>query len=143
VADERAASSVAAGLAQHRERGLRYLVIGGFNTVFGVASFVLLQHTLGKHVGYLAVLVVSWVLNVTEAFLAYRFLVFRVQGHFFLDLARFSSVYLASFCFNLVALPVAVEVFGLPVIVAQLGVLVVVVLASYAAHSSFSFRRSP
>jgi putative flippase GtrA len=143
VSQPRPASSVVTGLSQHRERGLRYLVIGGFNTLFGIASFVLLQQTLGAHIGYLAVLVISWVLNILEAFLAYRFLVFRVQGHFFLDLARFSSVYLASFGFNLVALPLAVELLGLPVIAAQACVLLVVVVASYTAHSSFSFRRSP
>jgi putative flippase GtrA len=139
----RPALAVASRLSQHRSRGLRYLAIGGFNTVFGITSFVVLQETLGKHVGYLVVLVISWVLNVLEAFLTYRFLVFRVNGQFFLDLARFSSVYAASFGINLVLLPFGVEVLGLPVIVAQASVLAFVVLASYAAHSSFSFRRVP
>lgn len=143
MAARRPAASVAAALSQHRERGLRYLVIGGFNTAFGIACFVGLQQTLGQHVGYLAVLVVAWVLNVLEAFLTYRFLVFRVRGHFLLDLARFASVYLASFAVNLVALPLAVELLGLPVIAAQTGVWAVVVIASYTAHSSFSFRRAP
>jgi putative flippase GtrA len=143
VAEPRPAAPVTAALSQHRERGLRYLLVGAFNTLFGVTTFVLLQKLLGAHVGYLVVLVVSWVINVLEAFLTYRFLVFRVRGQFILDLARFSSVYAASFAFNLAALPLAVEVLGLPVIGAQLGVLVVVVLASYVAHSSFSFRRPP
>ena len=137
------AAPVTAALSQHRERGLRYLVIGGLNTVFGIACFVALQQTLGQHVGYLVVLPVSWVLNVLEAFLTYRFLVFRVRGHFLLDLARFSSVYLASFGVNLVALPVAVELVGLPVIAGQVCVWAFVVVASYAAHSTFSFRRPP
>ena len=44
-------------------------------------------------VGYLVVLTVAWIISVLEAFMTYRYFVFRVRGKFFLDLSRFSLVY--------------------------------------------------
>lgn len=125
-----------------KRQGLRFVIVGAGNTVFGYGSFALLQLTFGDQVHYMVLLVVAWIVNVLEAYIAYRFLVFRVRGHFFRDLARFSLVYVGAFAFNLVALPIAVGVFGVPVLLAQLGVLVVTVAASFFAHRRFSFRRA-
>lgn len=127
--------------ASTREQGLRYLVVGAFNTAFGFGSFAAMQLAAGDHVGYMAILVVAWIVNVFEAYLAYRYLVFRVHGAFWRDLARFSLVYVGAFAFNLAALPVMVDVAGLPVIPAQGVVMVVTVVASFLAHRNFSFRR--
>lgn len=122
-------------------RGLRYVAVGAFNTAFGLGSFAVLHLVMEPSTGYMPVLVLAWVINVLEAYAAYRLLVFRVEGHVLRDLARFSSVYALAFAFNLVALPFGVEVAGLPVLVTQAVVMVVTVVASYAGHSRFSFRR--
>ena len=125
------------------EQGVRFVAVGAFNTVFGYGSFALMQLTLGEDVHYMVLLVAAWILNVLEAYLAYRYLVFKVRGAFFRALARFSLVYVGAFVLNLVALPVGVDVLGLPVLAAQAVVLVVTVVVSFFAHRTFSFRRSP
>ena len=127
---------------EQRRQGLLYLVVGGGNTAFGFGTFVMLQLTLGSALGYLTVLVLAWIVNVLEAFFAYRLIVFRVHGDLLRDLARFTSVYVGAFAFNLVALPIAVDGFGLPVLVAQGGVLLVTVATSFFLHRSYSFKRT-
>jgi len=124
-----------------REQGLRFLIVGAFNTVFGFALFALLLHLAGDRVHYLVVLFVATIGAVLMAFAAYRTFVFRVRGHLLRDLARFSVVYVVAFAANAVALPVLVEVFGVPVLPAQAVFLVVTVASSFLAHRSFSFRR--
>ena len=64
-------------------------------------------------------LTVAGVLAVLNAYIGYRTFVFKVRGHWWRDLARFSLVYVAAFIPNLVLLPLLVEVVHVPVLPAQ------------------------
>lgn len=119
-----------------------FLGMGAINTAFAFAVFVTLQLTLGDHLQYLVILLVTHVLGVLEAFTLYRLFVFRVRGNLLLDLLRFESVNLVAFTVNLALLPLLVEVGGLPVILAQVVVLGVVTLGTFLGHKHFSFRRT-
>lgn len=116
-----------------------YLAVGGWNTVFATAVFAVLERVVGLH--YMAALVATQVIGTLNAFLTYRYIVFRVRGHFFADLGRFSLVYVGAFAFNLVALPVLVEGAGLDPLLVQVLIVGVTVVSSYIGHKRFSFRR--
>ncbi len=58
------------------------------------------------------------------------------------DLARFVSVYAVSITLNAVSLPVLVAL-GVPRLIAQALIVVVITLISYVGHRWFSFRRPP
>ena len=133
-------TSRALRMANRKE--VRYVLVGGWNTLFGWAVFVALQLTVGATIGYMAVLVIAQVVSIINAYLCYRWLVFRVQGNWWLDFFRFSAVYWIVFALNIVALPLMVSVLGMNVIVSQTVFVVVTVIASYIAHNRFSFRRS-
>ena len=124
-----------------REQGLRFLLIGAFNTAFGFVLFALLLHLAGDRVHYLVVLVAATIIAVLVAFAGYRTFVFRVRGNVLRDLGRFSLVYAVALAVNLAALPLLVEVFAAPILLAQAIVVVGTVIASFLAHRSFSFRR--
>lgn len=128
-------------MSTERRQGLLYLLVGGWNTVFGFGVFAALQLAFDDVLHYLVVLVASWVISVLEAFFAYRVVVFRVRGQLLRDLARFSSVYVGAFAFNLAALPLAVDLGGIPVLVAQAVVVVLTVVSSFFLHRSYSFKR--
>jgi putative flippase GtrA len=125
-----------------RKQGLRYLLVGGWNTVFGYGLFAGL-HLAFPGVHYLIILVISTVIAVLQAFVLYRIWVFEVRGQWLRDLARFSTVYVGGFLANLAILPLLVEVAGLPILLAQAIVLGGTIVASFFAHRSFSFRRPP
>ncbi len=117
------------------------MLVGLVNTAFGFGLFAALEVAFGDAISYLYLLVVAHVVSVLEAYLLQRNLVFRVQGHWWRDLARFWSVYLVALCLNLVALPLPVEVLGLPVLPAQALVLLLMTTGTFIAHRTFSFRR--
>ena len=52
-----------------RREQLLYLVVGGWNTVFGYGVWALLQYLLGDHLHYLVVVVLSWPIAVLNAYL--------------------------------------------------------------------------
>ena len=132
---------VAGGAGAVREQGLRFLLVGAFNTAFGFVLFALLLYLADDRVHYLVVLAVASVGAVLMAFAAYRTFVFRVRGSVLKDLARFSLVYVVALAVNAVALPLLVEVGGVPVLPAQAVFVVLTVIFSFLAHRSFSFRR--
>src|SRR6202012_4330953 len=92
---------------------LRYLIVGGLNTLLGFVLFAGLEAAFGEHVGYLAVLAIATVVCIAVAYCAHRWFTFQVSGQWLLDLARFSSVYGVVFVFNVAALPVLVELLHL------------------------------
>lgn len=123
----------------HREQ-LLYLMVGGWNTIFGYGAWALLQYLLGGYLHYLLIVVLSWPIAVLNAYLGYRYIVFRSRGPILRELPRFSLVYLASLVATLVALPIALHVLPYSIYVVNALFTVVVVVCSYLAHKYFSFR---
>ena len=139
--DRRAPSVPArpAGVAvRHREQ-LLYLVFGGWYTLFGYGVWALLQFALGERLPYLAIVVLSWPIAVLNAYVVYRYFVFRSRGPILREFPRFSLVYLATLLVNLALLPVALRVLPFNIYVVQALFLAVVVVCSYLGHRYFSF----
>src|SRR5664280_123993 len=110
-----------------RREQLLYLVVGGWNTVFGYGVWALLQYLLGDHLHYLVVVLLAWPVNVLNAYLGYRYVVFRSRGPVLRELPRFSLVYLVTLVVNLTLLPVALKVLPFDIYAIQAGFAVVVV----------------
>ncbi|TFD39233.1 GtrA family protein [Cryobacterium sp. TMT1-19] len=126
------------------DQRIRFLVIGGVNTVVGYGLFAALDLYVfaGIPFGYLLSLALSYTIAITLAFILYRRFVFHVTGQIWTDLTRFVSVYLVSIGVNAVALPILIELFGLNSLIAQAIVLVCTTLISFFGHRKFSFRRA-
>ncbi len=122
-----------------RREQLLYLVVGGWNTVFGYGVWAVLQYLLGSHLHYLIVVVLSWPIAVLNAYLGYRLIVFRSRGSVLRELPRFSFVYLATLVVNLALLPVALSVLPFNIYVDQALFTAVVVVCSYLGHKYYSF----
>jgi putative flippase GtrA len=123
-----------------RREQLLYLVVGAWNTFFGYAVWALLQYLLGDYLNYLVIIVLAWPIAVLNAYIGYRYIVFRSQGSVVTELPRFSLVYLSALIANLVLLPIALRVLPLSIYVVQALVLGLVVVCSYLGHKYYSFR---
>ncbi len=134
-------SGLAARLLE--DERVRFVIVGGFNTVLGYALFVTFELLVGRYIGYLVSLYASYAISTVVAFVLHRRFTYRVRGSasLALDFVRFSSVYLVSLGINTIALPLLVELAHVPVIVAQAVIVVVTTLVSYFGHKLFSFRR--
>ena len=125
--------------SRHREQIL-FLVVGAWNTVFGYACWAFMQYLLGDVIPYLVVVVLAWPFAVLNAYLGYRYVVFRSRGPIRHELPRFSLVYLGTLGATLILLPIALSVLPLDIYLVQALLLAAIVVASYLAHKYFSFR---
>lgn len=123
-----------------RREQLLFLLVGGWNTVFGYGVWALMQYLLGGHLHYLLVVVLSWPVAVLNAYVGYRRIVFRSTGSVLRELPRFSVVYLLTLGVNLALLPIALHVLPFSIYVVQALFLTVVVASSYVGHKYYSFR---
>jgi len=126
------------------DQRVAFMMVGGVNTLLGIAWFALFQTLFGVHLGrygYMVSLVCGYGASIICAFFLHRYLVFRVRGHFWLDLGRFTLVNCAGLGANAVLLPLVVETTHWHPIIAQAVVAIGVAVISYAGHKYFSFRR--
>ena len=127
-------------LLRRRREQVLYLVVGGWNTLFGYGVWALMQYLLGDVLPYAVIVVLAWPIAVLNAYLCYRYLVFRSRGPIARELPRFSVVYAVTLVVNLAVLPVALRVLPFNIYVEQALFAVVVIVCGYLAHKYYSFR---
>lgn len=126
-------------LRRYREQ-LLYLAVGAWNTLFGYGVWALLQYLLYPQVNYLVIVALSYPIAIANAYMCYRYVVFRSHGSVLRELPRFSSVYLLTMAANLLVLPILVRILPLSLYAIQGLFTVVIVILSYLGHKFFSFR---
>jgi putative flippase GtrA len=128
----------------------RYILVGGFNTVFGYSLFALLNWSftgLGSY-NYMYAAVLANVIAITVAFLGYKWFVFRTRGNYLIEWLRCLGVYGGSMVIGLVGLPILVTILRghlqnpkqAPYIAAAI-LAVITVIISFLGHKNISFRK--
>ncbi|MGD9971110.1 MAG: GtrA family protein [Sulfuricurvum sp.] len=126
-------------VARHEQK-VRYLLIGGWNTLFGYGVFAGLYFWLKDSTHYIAILSLSYILSITNAYIGYKLFVFKTRGNILREYFRFYMVYGASFLFNLVSLPVLIETLNFNMYIAQALITLLTIIGSYVLHKKFSFK---
>jgi len=127
----------------------RYLLVGGWNTLFGYSTFAVLTATLKPYVpqSYMPAAVLSSLLNITVAFLGYKWFVFKTKGNYLREWVRCLAVYGSSIAVGVAALPFFVWVIRsttrfdrqAPYLAGAL-LLGFGVIYNFLGHRNFSFR---
>lgn len=125
---------------KHGEK-IRFLIAGAWNTLFGYFLFALLFYLLSAKVHYMVLLAVSYIFSITNAYLSYKYFVFKTKGNFMKEYSRFYVVYGAAFIANLMLLPVFVELLRIHPLISQALIIILTVIISYFGHKHFSFRK--
>ena len=123
----------------HKKKIL-YVIVGAWNTLFGYGVFVLLQYYLSNQLNYILILVISYILSITNAFIGYKVFVFKTKGNILKEYLKFYLIYGGVFVFNILTLPFFVEVLLLDIYVAQAVVTFITIFGSYLLHKRFSFK---
>lgn len=88
----------------------RYLLVGIWNTFFGLAVFVSLNTALTNVVpySYIVASVLSPLVSWTVAYLGYKIFVFQTKGNYLREWIRCAMVYSSSLVLNVILLPILV-----------------------------------
>jgi putative flippase GtrA len=140
-------------LARHIPPGQfgRYLLVGTWNTLFAYASYAAFTALLNPVVphSYLPASMISSLLNITVAYLGYKWFVFKTKGNYLREWMRCIAVYSGAIVLGLVLLPILVFAIrhstrfdaAAPYIAGAL-LAGFAVVYSFLGHKKFSFRTS-
>lgn len=116
----------------------RFLVTGGWNTIFSYAVFSGLYFAFSDKVHYLIILTVSTVLGVTNAYICHKIFVFRTKGGYLREYLRFYAVYSVQIGINYVSLPILIKA-GMSPYLAQGLIVGITTAGTYLGHKHISF----
>jgi len=127
-------------LIKKHEEKIRFLLAGGWNTVFGYFAYATLYYLFSAKIHYMLLLIVSYVLAITNSYISYKVFVFKTKGNVLKEYIRFYFVYGASLLINLILMPILVEICHIHPLIAPILLLVITVIISYIGHKNFSFK---
>ncbi len=128
-------------MSGRNQQFVRYLLVGGWNTVFGMAVYAGLYRWLGEHAHYLVLLVPSNILAVTNAYVCYKLFVFKTRGNILREYFRCYAVYGGILLAGAALMFVLVDRLGMPPTAANCVCILITTLVSYFAHRNFSFAK--
>lgn len=118
---------------------LKFVFVGGLNTVVGYGVFALLV-LIGVH--YVISSVFGHIAGVTNSYFWNKYFTFRASGKNYREIFRFIGVYTVHYAIGLSGLVFFVEVVKLHPLAAQAIVLVITTLFSFFGHKYFTFRHA-
>ncbi len=131
-------------LTGREARPLRFLLVGGFNTLFGIGLYAALYAlTRPIHMHYLWVAAIGNLIAVTVAYVLYKIFVFRTRGGWLREYVKFWASYAVIIGAQFAGLALCVSVLHIQPVVANVIVVSASVLVSWVVHNYFTFRREP
>lgn len=120
---------------------VRFLLTGGWNTIFSYLVFSGLYFTLSKHLHYMMILTIATVAGVTNAYFCHKFFVFKTKGNYLREYLRFYAVYSVQIGINYIFLPFFIRV-GMSPYLAQALIIGLTTAGTYLGHKHISFAPS-
>ena len=117
----------------------RYLLVGLWNSVFGVGIFLILSQSLPKLSDSL-ILLIAYVVSIVQAHFMQRKFVWNSSENYFQELVRFSGAYISQFVANLVLLQIFVRFVGLNRSVSQVIIVLILTVVMYFVNKNGVFR---
>ena len=123
-----------------KQKGLHFLLVGIWNTVFGIGLYTAAVLWLGQR-HYLWLSLIVGFIAVVQAYLCHKFFVFKTQGHYLTEFVKFYTVYLVSAPIGLGLMYICVDILQISAVYANILVTGVITIFSFIGHNWFSFRR--
>jgi putative flippase GtrA len=119
---------------------LRFLLVGGWNTLFSILLFSGLFLILKN---YKFSIIISHFISVFQSFIAFRYFVFHSSknGNFWHQYLKVNIIYLIYFALNFALLYVFVELLKIYPIASQIFITCILIIFSYLGNKHFTFKR--
>jgi len=117
----------------------RYLLVGIWNSVFGVGIFLILSLSLPELSDSL-ILLISYLVSIVQAHFMQRKFVWSSTEKYFQELVRFSGAYISQFVANLILLQIFVRFIGLNRSVSQVIIVLILTVVMFFVNKNGVFR---
>lgn len=117
---------------------IRFLLVGGFNTVVAYTLFSFLYYILNGF--YTLAVIIQYILTIQLSFITMRYYVFRGKGPILKEYIKAISVYIWLLFFNMAWLFVFIDCLDLNGYISQAFYIITSTILTYLFHKNFSFK---
>ena len=118
---------------------LRFLLVGGFNTVFTYVFFVLLVSVLD--ISYKIAIVVCYIISTNVSIFTQRYYVFRSFGNLKQEYIKAWKVYITTMLLNYMFMYIAVDILKANELISQALFSTIIVIITYIMHKYYTFKK--
>jgi putative flippase GtrA len=122
------------------KRGLKYIAVGGINTLCGYIISIIVYYLLINKIGIILILVISNILSISFSFLTYKLFVFKTLGNWVKEYTRSYLVYGGISVIGISLTWLFLDIFYMNIWIAQAMSMLLVIFFSYYGHKKFTFR---
>ncbi len=119
---------------------LRYLMVGGFNTILSLALFSFFYLILDNHLNYLIISIIVHFISVLNSTITFRYLVFKAKGNFWRYYIKTNISYLLYLALNLALLYILCNKLNIYPIYASVINVCLLTPLFFFIHKFFSFK---
>ena len=116
---------------------LRFLLVGGFNTVFSYSLFVIMVALLATP--YKIALIICYIISTNVSIFTMRYYVFHSHGNLWHEYSKSWGVYLSILIINYIFMYIAVDICNINELVAQAIYTILITVFTYLMHKYISF----
>ena len=128
---------------------IKFLFVGGWNTLFGFLVFILFYKIAGKifkvdYFAYTTAQIIGTILSIINAYIFHKHITFQSKAkgkNMLIEFLKFSTTYVVLFLLGLIIMPFLVEVLKIKPIPSAICLNTIVIFSSYFGHSRFSFKK--
>lgn len=120
-------------------QGLRFLLVGGYNTVFGYIIFSALYYVLKNDIHYSVILFISYFIGILNNFIVFKIFVFNTKGNWLKECISTYISYMALYPINALLLYIAIDVYDLSAYVGQGISVIIMPIITYFVLKIFAF----
>ena len=120
-------------------RKIRYILAGGWNTLFGYVVSLLLYYSLIEYVHIVGVALIAHFFAISMAFFTYKLFVFKTRGSWCQEYMRSYLIYGNTILVSVGLLWFMVDYIAVPFWIAQGLIISITVILSYVGHSRYTF----
>lgn len=119
---------------------IRFILVGGYNTVFAFILFCGLEYYLGENLYHMWILLITHIISVLNSFLTLRIFVFASKNNLLHEYIKVNVVYGFYFLGNSAMLFIFSDLLHFNVLLAQFLCVMILTVWAYFAHKHFSFK---
>ena len=116
----------------------RYLLVGIWNTIFGISIFFTFSNFWPSWPNYV-ILLLSYPVSITQSHFSQRNFVWASGNSYIKELMKFSAGYWMQFILNLLLLEIGINAFSLDRNICQVFVTLLLIIFSFFVNKNFVF----
>jgi len=119
---------------------VRYLIAGGWNTLFGYVISLILYGLLRTKYHIVLISILANIIAITSAFILYKFYVFKTKGNYLKEYLRIYLTYGLSAILGILAIWILVDKLRIEFWIAQSSIMFFMIIFTYLFNSRYTFK---